>query len=113
LNYGIGDWDIGISLLMGGLTYVSAPWSVRVILLSFKEQPKFWPLRIAGALIVALFVVDGVYFLYHTAAGNLMFRLENFYASSALYFLAGMIWFYRGSFSDLMKNVRRLSRGAV
>lgn len=29
VSYGISDWDVGISLIMGGLTYLCAPWSVR------------------------------------------------------------------------------------
>jgi hypothetical protein len=112
LNYGISDWDVGISILMGGLTYLCAPWSVRVILVCVRDRPRYWPLWIIGALIVALAVVDWLYMAYHTAMGNQMFRLENFYASSALYFLAGAIWLYRGSFRDFLANVRALVRGA-
>jgi hypothetical protein len=59
-------------------------------------------------MFVAWIVVDGIYVLYHTAMGNPMLRLENFYASSALYFLAGAIWLYSGSFRDFLSNVRAL-----
>ncbi len=112
-NYGISDWDVGISLIMGGLTYLCAPWSVRVTLHCLRYRPRFWGLWIAAALFVAWIVVDGVYVLYHTAMGNPMFRLENFYASSALYFLAGAIWFYSGSLRDFLSNVRALVRGTT
>ncbi|MEK7243419.1 MAG: hypothetical protein AAB112_04515, partial [Thermodesulfobacteriota bacterium] len=105
-NYGISDWDVGISLIMGGLTYLCAPWSVRVTLHCLRYRPRFWGLWIAAALFVAWIVVDGVYVLYHTAMGNPMFRLENFYASSALYFLAGAIWFYSGSLRSQIKQAK-------
>ena len=113
LNYGISDWDIGISLLMGGLTYLSAPWSVGTILAAVRYRSRGWFLGIAMALFVAWVVVDGVYVLYHTIMGNQMFRIENFFASSALYFLAGSIWLYHGSLREFLVNVRRVFRSAV
>ena len=113
LNYGIADWDVGISLLIGGLTYLCGPWSVRVILLSLRHRPRYWVLWIMAALVVALFVVDWVYVLYHTLVGNQMFRLENFYVSSAVYFLAGSVWLYRGSLREFVANLRALVRGPV
>lgn len=112
-NYGISDWDVGISLIMGGFTYLCAPWTVRVTLHCLWFRPRFWVFWIASALFVAWFVVDGVYVLYHTAMGNKMFRLENFYASSTFYFLAGGIWFYSGSIRDFLSNVLALIRGTT
>jgi hypothetical protein len=106
MNYNIPDWDMGVSLLMGGLTYVCAPWSVRVILLSMRDRQPYWWFWLAMALVAALFVVDWVYVLYHSAMENQMFRRENFYASSALYFLAGAVWFYRGSVREFLAEVR-------
>mgnify|MGYP001197088851 CR=1 FL=1 len=113
INYGISDWDVGISLIMGCLTYLFAPWSVRVTLHYLRYRPRFWGLWIAAALFVGWIVVDGVYFVYHTAMGNQMLRVENFYTSSALYFLAGAIWLYSGSLRDFLSNVRALVRGAT
>lgn len=113
LNYGISDWDVGVSLLMGGMTYATAPWSVGSILAAVRFRPRGWVLVIAMALSVAWVVVDGVYVLYHTIMGNQMFRVENFYASSVLYFLAGSIWLYRGSLREFLSNVRHVFRGAV
>lgn len=107
-NYSISDWDIGISLIMGGLAYLCAPWSVRIILYHLQYRPRFWVLWIISALLVSWFVVDGIYVFYHTAMGNQMLRIENFYASSALYFLAGAIWLYSGSLRDLFINIRAL-----
>jgi hypothetical protein len=108
LNYGISDWDVGISLLMGGLTYLCAPWSIGVILHCLRFRPKYWLLWIGSALAVALFVIDGIYYLYHTIAGNQMLRRDNLYASSALYFLAGTIWLYKGSLRDFAVDFRAL-----
>jgi hypothetical protein len=113
LNYGIADWDVGISLLMGGLTYLFAPWSVRTILTASRNRPPYWILKIGIAVFVAWIVVDGVYVLYHTMLGNQMFRIENFCASSALYFLAGSMWLYRGSVREFLSNVRAVLRNAV
>ena len=110
ITYGISDWDIGISLLMGGLTYLTAPWSVRTILMAVRYRPAYWMSRIAAALCVAWVVVDGIYVLYHTLMGNEMYRIENFYASSALYFLAGALWLYRGSLRDLTIESRTAFR---
>ncbi len=112
-NYGISDWDVGISLIMGGLTYLCAPWSVRVTLHCLRHRPRFWGLWIADDLFVAWIVADGVYVLYHTAMGNQMLRIENFYASSALYFLVGAIWLYSGSLRALLSNIRALFRNPL
>jgi hypothetical protein len=107
-KYGFSDWDVGISLIMGGFAYLCAPWSVRIILYHLQYRPRFWVLWIISALLVAWFVVDGIYVFYHTAMGNQMLRIENFYASSALYFLAGAIWLYSGSLRELLSNIRAL-----
>jgi hypothetical protein len=110
LEYGIADWDIGISLVMGGLTFLCAPWSVGTLLTAVRYRSPGWVLRIGLALFMAWIVVDGVYVLYHTVMGNRMFRIENFYASSALYFLAGSIWLYRGTLREFLANLRSVFR---
>lgn len=111
LSYEIPDWDVGISLLMGGLTYLCAPWSVATILATARIRAWPWICASVVALFVAWVVVDGIYVLYHSYMGNQMFRLENFYASTALYFLAGSIWLYRGSVREFLLNVRSVFKG--
>ncbi len=106
--YNIQDWDIGVTVLMGGLTYLMAPWSVYIILSATRYRPKFWYLHIVTALIAALFVVDWAYMAYHTIVGNQTFRDANFYASAPLYFMAGAVWLYRGSVKEFLDNVRKL-----
>ncbi len=100
--YDICDWDVGISLIMGGLTYVFAPWSVRTIYDSIRFRHHAWPLAVVAALVPAMFAVDWVYWLYHSAVGNRMLRWENFKVSMALYFICGILWCYRGSLRDLL-----------
>ncbi len=108
LNYGIGDWDVGVTLIMGGLTYLLAPWSVYTIICALRYRPCYWYFHVLLVLIVGLFVVDWVYMLYHTLMGNPIYREANFYASAPLYFLAGTVWLYRGSLQMLLANIRSL-----
>lgn len=95
LNYGIQDWDVGVSIIMAALTYVSAPWCVRAII------GRRWSL-IAGLIVMPWFAIDGSYLLWHTLAGNEMLREANFPASAALYWLCGFIWLPRGSLKDII-----------
>ena len=106
--YEIGDWDIGITLIMGGLTYLMAPWSVYVILYAIRYRPKLWYLQIIAALIAWLFVVDWIYMAYHTLVGNQTYRDANFYTSTPIYFMAGIVWLYRGSVKELIENLKKL-----
>jgi fatty-acid desaturase len=43
LTLDIPDWDIGVSIIMGVLAYITAPWSVRVII---QRKFKLFPLMI-------------------------------------------------------------------
>lgn len=103
-HYGLGDWDVGISLLMGGLTYVLAPWSVLTLIAARRQHQPLWA---AAALLPAWVSVDGSYTLYNTLLHHPMLRLDNFIASSALYFLAGIGWMYRGSLRQLWGELRQ------
>ena len=106
LVYNISDWDVGISLIMGGVTYVFAPWTVHVMVNAVKLRPNRWIFHILGALLPAMFAVDWSYWLYHTAVGNRMIRWENFKVSSALYFICGIIWYFKGSLRDLIREIK-------
>ena len=110
LNFEIPDWDVGISILMGGLTYLCAPWSVQQIIVSLRYRPKRWLLHILAAFLVAVFVVDIAYMAYHSFMGNTVFREANFYASLMLYFLCGSIWLYRGSLRDFFWNIKSMNQ---
>ena len=106
LNYGISDWNLGDSLIMGVLTYVTAPGCVRTLLLSVRDRPRGWSLRIILALAVAWAVVDGSYLLYNSLSHHEIYRLANFYASTPLYFLAGFLWLPRASLKELATQLR-------
>ena len=110
VSYDISDWDIGVSLIMGALTYVFAPWSVTTIYDSIRFRPAAWPLRVAVALVPAMFAVDWAYWLYHSAVGNRMLRWENFKVSMALYCICGILWCYHGSLRDLVREFRHAMR---
>ena len=106
--FDIVDWDIGVTILMGSLTYITAPWSVHILFSAIRYRQKCWLFHVLVALLMGLFVVDWVYMLYHISVGNKTLRTANFYASAPLYYLAGTVWLYRGSLSDLIANIRRL-----
>jgi len=108
VNYEIRDWDVGITILMGVLTYLMAPWSVYIILSAIRYRARYWYIHIIAALMAGLFVVDWVYMLYHYIVGNQTYREANFYASTPLYFMAGAFWLYRGTLKEFVANVRKL-----
>ena len=98
--YQFEDWDLGISLIMGTMAYLFAPWSVSVF------ATRQWN-RVPLSLFLAWLTVDGVYVGYSEWMGHWYPRLENFYASSCLYLLCGFIWLYKGD----MRAIWRVLRG--
>jgi len=83
--YQFPDWDVGISLIMGTLTYLTAPFFIHSVI---------YRNNLILATFLLWFTVDGSYVLYNSLLGHEYFRLENFYASICLYLLAGMIWYF-------------------
>ena len=108
IEFGIGDWDVGVTLIMGTLTYVTAPSVVRTLIRILRERPPGWLPATIAASSIAWFVIDGVYLAYHSLAGNPIYREDNFRASTPIYFMAGLFWLYRGSVRELLDNVRAL-----
>lgn len=104
--YQFQDWDIGISLIMGLLAYLFAPWSVRVFI---ERGWKLAPL----ALLAAWFTIDGVYVAYNELMGHWYVREANFYASTCLYLLCGFIWLYRGSLAQMQDDLTAALRRAA
>jgi hypothetical protein len=100
--YKAPDWDIPISLIMAILAYLTAPWSLRVIL---ERQWRHWP----AMLFVTWFTVDGCYAIYWSFNDPValeMMRSANFAASLSLYGMCGILWLYRGSLSQLFSDVK-------
>ncbi|HUQ26230.1 MAG TPA: hypothetical protein VM140_11200 [Burkholderiales bacterium] len=98
--YEAPDWDIPISFVMAILAYLTAPWSLRVII------ERRWR-RLPLMLFFTWFTVDGCYWLYwrfkNPVALDLM-RDANFFASLALYGICGVLWLYRGSLRELARD---------
>ena len=107
MKFDFADWDVGVSLLMGTLTYVCAPWTVYVVMVCIRDRPRHWFRWLTCAFLLAWLVVDGSYIGYNTVVGHPVLRAENFVASSALYLLGGLIWSYRGSLRQLARDVGR------
>lgn len=90
------DWDIPISLIMGLIAYVTASWSMRVIV---ERRWRHWPLM----LFTSWFSVDGCYWLYWSWRDPValeMMREANALASLSLYWICGLVWYYRGTLRE-------------
>ena len=102
--YRAPDWDVPISIIMAMLAYLTASWSLRVIL---ERRWKYAP----AMLFLTWFTVDGSYWIYwrftDPAALDLM-RAANFPASLALYGMCGIVWLHRGSLRELAWKMKRI-----
>lgn len=104
--YPAPDWDVPISIIMAVSTYITASWSLRVFV---KRKWKLIPL----VLFFIWFTVDGCYWIYWSFVDPLaldLMRDVNFKASLCLYFVSGLVWFHKGTLSELFAfiQVRRL-----
>ncbi len=98
--YEAPDWDIPISFIMAILTYLTAPWSLRVLV------ERRWR-RLPLMLFFTWFTVDGCYWLYWRTKDPValeMMRDANFLASLTLYGICGVLWLYRGSLRELLRD---------
>jgi hypothetical protein len=95
------DWDIGVSLVMAGVAYVTAAWAMRVFL---ERRWRLWPL----ALLATWFGVDGCYWIYWNTVNPsaLIMREANAPASLSLYLACGILWLPRSSLSSLVQQLR-------
>lgn len=65
-----------------------------------------WPLM----LLMTWFTVDGCYWLYWSWKNPLaldLMRSANAPASLALYWMCGLVWFYRGTLKEIVADARR------
>jgi len=97
LTLDIDDWDVGVSVIMAGLTYVCAPWCARTV------AGRRWHL-LAGVIVTCWFCVDGSYTLWHNLVGNTTYRDANFPASLALFWLCAFLWMPFGSVRDILRH---------
>jgi hypothetical protein len=96
--YRAPDWDIPVSFVMAGFTYMFAGWSMHMIV---GRRWRQWPLMI----FITWWCVDGCYALYWTLvdpnALEIM-REANWPASLSLFWMCGLVWYWNGSFRDLL-----------
>ena len=96
------DWDIPISFIMAICTYIAAPLCIRLL---YKKKWGYLPL----VAFLTWFSVDGSYAIYwHLKNPDVLetMRSANFKASLPLFWLCGMVWFYRGSLKELLQSGR-------
>lgn len=100
--YRAPDWDIPISFIMALFSYLTAAWSLRVLV---ERQWNYFPMM----LFFTWFTVDGCYWLYWSYVDPValaMMRDVNFLASLVLYVMCGFVWYYRGSIRDFLAEAR-------
>lgn len=101
--YQAPDWDIPISVIMAAFAYLTASWSMRVII---ERRWKKLPLM----LFYTWFSIDGCYWLYwhfkNSIALELM-REANFFASLSLYFMCGLVWYYQGTLKEFVIDAKK------
>lgn len=96
--YKAPDWDIPISFIMDFLAYLTAPWSLRVVV---ERRWKLFPLM----LFYTWFTVDGCYWIYwrfQDPVALALMREVNFPASLSLYGMCGLVWYHQGSLQELV-----------
>lgn len=87
-----------VSFIMAGLTYLTAPWSMGVLI---GRRWRHWPLM----LFCTWISVDGAYALYwhyRDPAALAMMREVNFPASLSLYWICGLLWLPRASLREIL-----------
>jgi hypothetical protein len=86
--YQAPDWDIPISLIMAAFSYLTAAWSLNVLV---KRKWRQFPLM----LFYTWWTVDGCYALYWYFKDPValeMMREANWPASLCLYWACGLVW---------------------
>jgi len=102
--YNAVDWDIPISFIMGILAYLTASWSMRVMV---ERRWRDFPLM----LFLTWLTVDGSYWAYWSIQNPLALeymRDVNFPASLSLYWMCGLVWYYEGTLKELCVDTKYL-----
>lgn len=100
--YDAPDWDIPISIIMELMAYLTASWSMHVMV---ERRWRQWP----AMLFWTWLTVDGCYWLYwhfkNPVALELM-REANAPASLSLYWMCGLVWYYRGTLREMWTDLK-------
>lgn len=103
--YEAPDWDIPISFIMAFLAYLTASWSMYVLM---ERRWRRFPLM----LFFTWFSIDGCYWIYwnfkNPVALELM-RDANFFASLSLYSICGLAWYYEGTVKQFIVDARKIT----
>jgi len=103
--YQAPDWDIPISFIMALLAYLTASWSMHVVV---ERQWKRFPLM----LFYTWFSVDGSYWIYwhfENPQALEQMREANFFASLSLYAMCGLVWYYQGSLKQFVMEAKEFT----
>ena len=99
--YKAPDWDIPISFIMAIMAYLTASWSMHVMV---ERRWRQWPVM----TLWTWSTVDGCYWLYwhfkNPVALELM-REANAPASLSLYWMCGLVWYYRGTLRGMWADL--------
>jgi hypothetical protein len=104
LFYEAPDWDVPISMIMAAIAYLTAPWSMRVIV---ERKWMLWP----QMLVTTWFAVDGCYWIYwnwRDPVALAMMREANAPASLSLYWMCGLVWYHHGTVHEFLAEASRL-----
>lgn len=97
--YRAPDWDVGVSLIMALFAYLTAAWSLRVVV---TRRWRAFPL----AVFWTWWTVDGCYAIYWSIkdpAALVWMRSANAPASFCLYLACGLVWYFQGSWLELWR----------
>ncbi len=99
-HYSAPDWDIPISLIMALFAYLTASWSMHVMV---ERRWRDFPLM----LFFTWWTVDGCYALYWFIRNPEvlgMMRAANAPASLCLYWMCGLVWFRESSLQEIFSR---------
>ena len=100
--YPAPDWDLGISFIMPGFTYLFSGWSMHVM---FERCWRQWPMMI----LLTWWCVDGCYALYWGIKSPEVLELmrdANWPASLSLYWICGLVWFWNGTWKEFFTLIK-------
>jgi len=110
--YQCPTWDVPVSIIMSFLTYIFAPWTVDTFYHLLKFRPKRWLLGVLICFGITYLVASGSYELYNL--WNIGYwppptYWVNLYYSTLMFFAAGMLWRFKGTFKELfIENLRNI-----
>lgn len=116
IHYGCPTWDIPVSVIMSILTYIFAPWTVSSIYYLLSNRPPKWFLGVSICMCVIYACASGSYELYnywHLGYWPPPTYWVNLYYSSLMFFGAGMVWKFQGTFMELLKGMLRFTKNPL